>query len=272
MTEFGIAAWLFNKKVLTDKTMTQLDIPAAVKAIGVDRVDLVSSFFPNQTASYLNELRAAAAKAGVSINGIAVDMGDISLADPARRRTDLEAIKQWFFTARALGATAIRVNSGGDEKSRPGEIDTIIASYRELVAEAERLEVKLLVENHGGASNSAVLLEEVFSAIQSPWFGTCPDSGNFIDGTWRDCMRVMAPRAAACHIKVTAYSDDGFQPRIGNDGRDRSCNLKVFLQQLKDADYVGPYSVELGLPEIADETEAARAALDYVKQLISNLD
>lgn len=272
MTEFGIAAWLFNKKVLGEKTMTQLDIPAAVKAIGVDRVDLVSSFFPNQTSGYLNELREAAAKAGVAINGIAVDMGDISSPDAARRRTDIEAIKQWFFTARALGATAIRVNSGGDEKAQPGEIDTIIASYRELVAEAERLEVKLLVENHGGASNSAALLAEIFGAIQSPWFGTCPDSGNFIDGTWEDCMTVMAPRAAACHIKVTAYSEDGFQPRTGHDGRDRSCNLKVFLQKLKDAGYTGPYSVELGLPDIADESEAARAALDYVKRLLASLD
>ena len=272
MNEFGIAAWLFNKRILVEKSMIQLDVPAACRAIGVKTVDLVSSYFPSQTAAYLNELREELRAADVRVHAIAIDMGDISDPDDAKRRTDIEALKQWFFTARALGATAIRVNSGGNEKSRPGEIGRTIASYRELVEVASQLEIGLLVENHGGVSNSAVLLDELFAAIPSQWFGSCPDSGNFVDGSWDASMKVMAPRAHSCHVKLTEYSESGMQPRSHADGRDRTCDLMGFFQQLKDCGYRGPINLELGLPQNTDEIESAREGLAYLGKLLQKLN
>ena len=58
MADFGIAGWLFNRSILRDKTMTLLEMPAACKALGVETIELVSSFFPNQTTQYLPETPA----------------------------------------------------------------------------------------------------------------------------------------------------------------------------------------------------------------------
>ena len=77
MNEMGIAGWLFHKSILNDKTMTQLELPGICKSLGVETIELVSSFFPTQSTSYLNQLRTALQEHGVSVRSIAVDMGDI---------------------------------------------------------------------------------------------------------------------------------------------------------------------------------------------------
>jgi sugar phosphate isomerase/epimerase len=193
-------------------------------------------------------------------------MGDISAADADRRRTDLEALKQWFHVARAVGAEAIRINSGGSEPTTADELARITESYRELAAEAEHVGVHLLIENHGGASFDPRHVQGLLDAVGSPRFLTCPDTGNFVGGTWRDGIKVMAPAAFTCHVKVTAYSGDGQQPRIGQDGRDRSADLKAILRTLKEVDYRGPLCIEGGID--ADETESARGAIRYVRELL----
>jgi sugar phosphate isomerase/epimerase len=266
MDAFGIAGWLYHQPILHQKTMTQLDLPAASRQAGVDIVELCSAFFPSQTAAYLNDLRRAIRDAGVSVRNIAVDMGDISSADADRRRTDLEALKQWFHVARAIGAEAIRVNSGGSEPTTAGELARNVEGYQELAAEAEHVGVHLLIENHGGASFDPGHIKGILDAVGSPRLGTCPDTGNFVGGTWRDGIRVMAPVAFTCHVKVSAYTADGLQPRIGHDGRDRSADLKAILRTLKDSGYRGPLCIEAGVD--GDETESARGAIRYVRELL----
>lgn len=267
MNEFGIAGYLFHQPILRDKTMPLVDLPAACKEAGVEVIELCSGFFPSQTANYLNELRQAVDAAGVRVHNIAVDMGDISSADEAKRQTDLEAIKQWFHVARALGSAAIRVNSGGQEGADAAEIGRIIAGYRELAEHAAQTGVYLLIENHGGASFHPANIATFLRDVDSSWFRTCPDTGNFVDGSWDEGMRVMAPHAFSVHVKVTAYSPDGDQPRTGREGRDRSSNLKQTLQILKDANYQGPLCIEAGVEE--NEIASARGAIHYIQELMA---
>jgi len=108
--EIGIAGWAFHRSIQQDKTMTLLDLPAVCRELGATTIELVSTFFESQHAAYLNTLRQAVEAQGQQVRNIAVDMGNIANPDAARRQTDLEAIKQWFHVARAIGAQAIRVN------------------------------------------------------------------------------------------------------------------------------------------------------------------
>lgn len=269
MNEFGIAGYLYHQPILHDKTMTMLELPAATKATGTNILELCSVFFESQDAEYLNKVRTSAEDAGVTIRSIAVDRADISVADEAERRTNIETIKQWFHVAKAIGSEAIRVNSGGSVDATEEELERIIAGYRELVIEAALNGVYLLIENHGGASYKPENVQRFIEDVDSEWFRTCPDTGNYPDGTWEEGIRAMAPYAHSVHVKVTQYSDDGWQPRTGNDGTDRTVNLKSILTTLKKHDYQGPFCIEAGVPD--DETEAAREAIAYVKEVLARV-
>ena len=270
MNDFGIAGYLYHKPLLHDRTMTLQELPAVARGAGVSVLELCSVFFENQSAAYLNEIRRSLEDAGMRVPSIAVDRADISVPDANEQRTNIETIKQWFHVARAIGAEAIRVNSGGTPDAGEDELRRITEAYRDLVSEGERLGVYVLIENHGGATYSPPNVERLLRAVDSPWFRTCPDTGNYPDGTWEQGIEVMAPHAFSTHVKVTTYSDDGWQPRTGRDGSDRTVNLLSILQTLRANDFTGPLCIEVGVE--ADETEAARNAIAYVSSLLQWVD
>lgn len=261
--ELGIAGWILNREILHDRTLTLLEYPAVCASYGVKTVELCSAFFESQHARYLNDLRAVLEDNGLSTRNIAVDMGNIAGADPAARRTDLEALKQWFYTASALGCDAIRINTGHADDE--GAMDRVIAGYRELVQVAEHAGVKLLIENHGGVSSSSENLSRILSGVESPWFATCPDTGNFGGNDWEAGMKVLAPHAFSCHVKVFSYSDDGKQAWEDRNGNKREYDLKRSLEILKDAGYAGPLCVESGAS--ATPRDSIGDAIAYVEKL-----
>ncbi len=267
MLEIGIASYIFHREIRDERTMTLLDVPQVCKALGVQTIELVSSFFANQSAPYLNDVREAIQAQGLSVRNIAVDTGNIANPDDASRRTDIEAIMQWFHVAGAVGSQAIRVNSGTAPPDDPEAIARIIASYRELAAEAARTGVYMLIENHGGASNDPRIVQALLDEVASPWFKTCPDTGNFTDGLWEEGMRVMAPHAFTCHVKAASYSPDGWQERVGHDGTRRTADLKQCFQILRDAGYSGPLCIEGGASD--DGLGSARDMIRYVRELLA---
>lgn len=269
MADIGIAGWAFHRSILQEKSMTLLDLPRVTKSLGANTIELVSSFFPSQSAQYLNELRAAIEEQGQRVRSIAVDMGNIANPDESARRTDLEALKQWFHLAKAIGSEAIRINSGAAAPSDREAITRITEGYRELAAEAAHTGIYLLIENHGGASADPANLKAFLDGVDSPWFRACPDTGNFVGDTWEVGMEIMAPRAFSCHVKVFSYHADGQQTWTGRDGQPRSYNLIRCLRQLRQVGYSGPLCVESGAS--ATELESARDAMRYVEGLLATV-
>ena len=110
--EIGIAGWILSGEILREKTLTLLEFPEVCASYGVKTVELCSVFFESQDARYVNEVRKNLESNGLSVQNIAVDMGNIAGADPAVRRVDIETLKQWFYTASAVNSKAIRINTG----------------------------------------------------------------------------------------------------------------------------------------------------------------
>jgi sugar phosphate isomerase/epimerase len=194
-------------------------------------------------------------------------MGNIAGADAATRRTDIEALKQWFYTAAALSSKAIRINTGHSDDN--GAMNRVIEGYQELIKVGEQAGVKLLMENHGGVSSTSENLTQILEGVDSPWFATCPDTGNFPSGDWEAGMRAMAPRAFSCHVKVFSYSEDGMQSWEGRDGQKREYDLKKSLEILKEAGYEGPLCIERGASENA--RDSIRDTLAYLKELTAKI-
>ena len=265
--DVGIAGWILSGEILRAKTLTLLEYPAVCASYGVKTVELCSLFFENQDAKYLNELRKRLEDNGLSVRNIAVDMGNIAGADAVVRRTDIEALKQWFYTAAAVGSEAIRINTGHADDA--GAMVRVIEGYRELTAVGEQAGVRLLIENHGGVSSTSDNLARILRGVPSPWFATCPDTGNFPEGDCEAGMRVMAPRTFSCHVKVFNYAKDGKQSWEGRDGEKRSYDLRQCLEILKGTGYTGSLYIEKGASE--DVREGIRKTIDYMKELMAQV-
>jgi sugar phosphate isomerase/epimerase len=269
--EIGIAGWALNRSIRQLKTLTLLDFPAlARQEYGVDTIELVSTFFPEQSAPYLNRLREAIAEHRLRVANIAVDTGNLSSPDEATRRTDLETIKQWFHVARAVGAEAIRVNTGTAAPDDPEALDRIVAGYQELADHGAEAGVKLLIENHGGFSADPANIAAILERLDTPWFGTCPDVANFPGSTWEEGMRVMAPRAVAVHIKNTGYDPSGWQPFTGRDGRPQDFDLRQSLAIVKAAGFQGPLNFEYNLAE-EDERVGIAKGIAYLREVLATV-
>ncbi|MCH8292160.1 sugar phosphate isomerase/epimerase [Candidatus Poribacteria bacterium] len=265
--EIGIAGWVLSGEILQEKTLTLLEFPKVCASYGVKTVELCSRFFANQDARYLNELRQTLEDNNLSVQNIAVDMGNIAGSDAAVRRTDIEGLKQWFYTASAVNSEAIRINTGHADDD--GAMARVIEGYQELVEVGEQAGVKLLIENHGGVSSTSDNLAYILESVDSPWFATCPDTANFPLGDWEAGMRVLAPRAFSCHVKVFNYSGDGIQSWASRDGQKREYDLKKCLSILKEADYQGPLCVEKGASE--NVRDGIGDTISYLKALVAEV-
>lgn len=265
--EIGIAGWILSGEILREKTLTLLEFPAVCASYGVKTIELCSAFFESQDASYVNKLHKNLEDNGLSVRNIAVDMGNIAGANLAVRRVDIESLKTWFYTASAVNSEAIRINTGHADD--PEAMNRVIDGYRELAKVAEQSGVKLLIENHGGVSSTSSNLAKILDAVPTPLFATCPDTGNFPEGDWEAGMKVLAPRAFSCHVKVFSYSEDGMQTRIGRDGEKRGYDLKKSLKILKDAGYKGPLCIESGAS--ANSRDSIRDTLAYMKELVGKI-
>jgi sugar phosphate isomerase/epimerase len=269
--EIGIAGWALNRAILRERTLALLDFPAVARQeFGVGTIELVSTFFERQDAAYLNRLREAIERERLRVANIAVDTGTLATPDPATRRTDLEAIKQWVHVARAVGSEAIRVNTGDAAPDDAGALDRVIEGYRELADHAAEAGVKLLIENHGGLSAAPRNLAAILERVDSPAFGACPDVDNFPGDTWEEGLTIMAPRAVVAHVKVAGYDPEGWQRRTGRDGQPQVFNLRRSLAILKAAGYRGPLNFEYNHAE-SDERAGIAKGIAYLRETLATL-
>src|SRR5579862_2283974 len=125
-------------------SMTLLDLPAKVAAMGIHTLEICHFHFPSREPGYLDDLRGALDSAGVEMFSLLIDDGDIS--DPVNSQRDLDWIAGWIETAGRLGAQRARVIAG---KSQPTEeaLERSIKGMRTLVECGKANNLRLMTEN-----------------------------------------------------------------------------------------------------------------------------
>ena len=224
-----------------------MDLPAAVRRAGFDRLHLCHFHLAGRDAGYLGEVRAALANAGVTLETLLIDDGDLS--DPATRRRDLDWIGKWIDAAAVLGARKARVVAG-KQKPTPAALDLAVAGLRELAGRAAG--VRILTENWfdllGGPREVDYVLDRLDGKV-----GLLVDYGNWKGPRKYADLAAVFGRAedshAKCHFEHVGEMD------IHDYGR---C-----LEVAHAAGYAGPYTLIYEGPD-ADEWEAVAMERDYV--------
>jgi len=233
-----------DKTPLSDD-LTPTSVPKLfAEKLGVHNVELWSRHFPDTSMEYCRKIEAAAKQVGSQVVNIQLDEPgyNLSHADRAQRKQSVQFVEQWMDRAAACGATSLRANMGGS-RNATFDVDLTGDSFSQLAKHAEKIGVKILLENHGGFSSDPDNIVAVARHVDSPFCRTLPDFGN-MPGTFTPRQRAEFLRKLFPYAHLVSAKGMVFDEQY----RHTSYDLAACVRQGERAGFKGVYSVELWAP------------------------
>ena len=204
-----------------------LALPAELARHGYGSVQLCHFYLARRDASYLQEVRAAFAGAGVALEALLVDDGD--LTDPGDPDGQVAWVSSWLDDAEALGAPRARVVAG-QRPPGPATLAASAAGLRQLAA--RHPDVRVLTENWHALLPDAASVTELLDRTEGD-VGFLVDLGNWKGEDRHAQLARVAGLAESCQAKVRADAD----------GRLDLDEYRTCLGLLADAGYAGPLAM-----------------------------
>ncbi|MDC9834829.1 sugar phosphate isomerase/epimerase family protein [Rhizobium binxianense] len=230
-----------------------IDVPAALAARGIHRLEICSFHLPSLDAAYLHELSDAMAASNVLFQTLLVENGDPSHAGTAER--DVRWMAEWIDIAATLGAERMRVIAG---KQRPTEENlTRAAGHLGWLGEqAEGSGVRAVVENWFDLLPSPVEMNWLLDRLDGK-VGLNGDLGNWAAPEKYEGLADIMRRAEICHAKA----DYGV---AGLDADDyRQC-----LEMCERAGYGGPFTLIYDSPFFPDEWDGILLQKAFIEEFL----
>ncbi len=213
--KLSLAEWSFHQ-ALKSGQMDNRDFAKTARELNFDAIEYVNQFFMDkaQDRSYLAELNRRAKDHGVFQHLIMCDEeGRLGDPDPAKRTKAVENHHKWADAAKTLGCWTIRVNAES-EGSFAEQQKLCADGLRRLTEYGARLELNVIVENHGDLSSHGDWLAGVMKLVNHPRCGTLPDFGNFTDYDRYKGVAEMMPYAKAVSAKSYDFDARGEETTI----------------------------------------------------------
>ncbi len=267
--KISLAQWSLNR-ALFGKKMDNLDFAKVAKEeFGIEAIEYVNQFFKDKAkdAAYIAEMKKRAADHGVKSLLIMCDgEGNLGDADEKKRAEAVDNHKKWVDAAATLGCHSIRVNaaSGGTYDE---QIERAADGLGKLTDYAEKAQLSVIVENHGGLSSNGMWLSSVMKKVNHPHCGTLPDFGNFrvSDKEMYDRYKGVEELMPFAHA-VSAKSHD-----FDDKGNETHTDYLKMMKIVIDAGYRGYVGVEYeggGIDEYAG-IRATKKLLEKVREELS---
>ncbi|QDP97716.1 TIM barrel protein [Microlunatus elymi] len=213
--------------------LSLLDLPAELARHGYDSVQLCHFYLPSREVGYLGELRSAFDDAGVAVECLLIDEGD--LADPVDGDQQRDWLSGWIDTAEQFGVDRVRVPAG---KQPPGP-DALRSSVERLVQLADRHPgTRIMIENWLAMMPDAASVNEILDRTAGR-IGFLIDLGNWKGDGKYDELAAVAARAESCQAKVSTDAS----------GVIDEADYRRSLGVLRDAGYGGPLAMVYDGPD-----------------------
>ena len=178
--------------------MTLLDMPAAVAALDIDRIEVCSFHIPSRDADYAARFKAALKAAGVTFQTLLIEYGDIT--HPLTRERDLAWIESWIDTAALFGAEQARVIAGRAEPTRDA-LDLSVAGLTRLGHYGEARGVRVVTENWFELLPGPREVRYLFDRLDDT-VALNGDFGNWSGPTKYEDLEQIFDLATCCHAKA----------------------------------------------------------------------
>lgn len=189
----SLAQWSLHN-MLFDGKLDNLDWAKFTKeTFGITALEYVNQFFCEgkwmegkhgmqpKSDDYIDDMVKRASDLGMTNVLLMCDgVGNLGNPDEAKRKDAVEGHYSWLEIAKKLGCHSIRVNSRSDDKLPADEQSKLCAEgLRSLSEYAAKMNIGVLVENHGGLSSDGAWLAKTLRAVGLDNCGSLPDFGNF---------------------------------------------------------------------------------------------
>ena len=240
--KISLAQWSLHRAFF-DKKLDNLDFAKTAKEeFGIEAIEYVNQFFKDKAKdeAYLGEMKKRSDDLGVRRLLIMCDgEGNLGDADETKRTQAVDNHKKWVDAAAFLGCHSIRVNaaSGGTYDE---QIDRAAEGLGKLTEYAEKAQLSVIVENHGGLSSNGAWLSSVMKKVNHPHCGTLPDFGNFrvSDKEMYDRYQGVEELMPFAHA-VSAKSHD-----FDDQGNEKHTDYRKMMKIVLDAGYRGYVGIE----------------------------
>jgi len=230
--------------------MSLLDMPRAIAAIDIDRIEVCSFHVPHRDAGYAAAFRAALAEAGVTLQTLLIEYGDIT--NPATRDRDLAWIESWIDTAAAFGAEQARVIAGRSQPTRAA-LDLSVEGLTRLGHYGDARGIRVITENWFELLPGPREVRDLFDALDDT-VGLNGDFGNWSGETKYEDLEAIFDLAICCHAKAD------FSGGVLHAEDYRRC-----LDAADAAGFRGPFTLIYDGPN-ADEFRHLLIERDFIRQ------
>ena len=218
-----------EKQAYGPGTIDILDIPAAIASHGITRLQVCHFHVAKRDKSWLDEFRAALAEAGVTLQTLLIDDGDIT--DPVNHGRDIAWVGGWIDTAAALGAESARVVAG-KQKPAMGALALSVAGLKELTRRGKAAGVRVITENWFDLLATPVAVGHVLDGVGDD-LGFLADFGNWKGPTKYADLAAIMLRAEDTHAKAS-FSGPGIMD---------TADYGQCVAAAMNAGYDGPYTL-----------------------------
>ncbi len=234
-----------------------LELPARIKAFGINTMEICHFHLPSREAGYLRELRSALKEADVELWSLLIDDGDLTHIENGAR--DCDWIASWIDVASTLGARNARVIAGKAEPT-PENLRRSRDAFRELCARGEAGGVRVMTENWfdllSAPEHVLWLLDEMEGRI-----GLCGDFGNWSGADKYEKLAPILPRADSLHVKCSFSAALASRETMNRDDFTRCLDL------VREAGFSGPYTLIYDGPD-ADEWRGLELEREEVEKYL----
>jgi L-ribulose-5-phosphate 3-epimerase len=175
--DISIAQWALVQEV-RDGIWKTLDFPRVAREdFGINGIEFVNTLFEVPTLFYLQKLKQNAKNHDVEMVLIMVDdEGETCAPSKEERKQTVTNHKKWIDIAHFLGCHSIRTNCRGPKGApRDEAIKWAAETYNEMLEYAIPANISILIENHGGLSNDADWMVDLYKEVDNYYFGSYPD-------------------------------------------------------------------------------------------------
>jgi sugar phosphate isomerase/epimerase len=298
--KLGVTMYSFNRSARASK----IDVEGFIRfcgTLGIQGVDLLEYYWRDKEA----EMRAVPGwlrEASLEMPAFAVG-NNFAHDSAALREQQIDAVKRGIDTAAALEVRYLRIFGGSVKADPTGQhhdpkwgvsasavpaglthdqiLDMVVECLRPCVRYAERKNIVLAIENHGGVPGTSGEVIRVIEAVNSPYLRALLDFGNFLqlDQDPLEAIRGLAPYTVHAHFKdvkkVPPGTPESFAPVRGDFALlgcllgEGDVDVRGGIQILRAAGYDGYLTLEFEAP--SDEKDGVRVCVDRAKALLREL-
>lgn len=214
--KLAVQQYSFNRQ-LKGGSLDILDYPkTAVEGTGIRGLEYFNGHMMDKSgdARFFKELKKRCNDLGVTNTMmLCKSTYAIDSSNAKTRSKSVEGFKPWLDGIKMLGGTTIRV----DCKS-PGDYE----EQKKLAAEglhalcdvAAKMNLDIVVENHGGYSSNGKWLAELMSLVNRPNCGSLPDFQNFKDYDPYQGVKDLMPSAKIVCAKSKEFDSNGNEVNV----------------------------------------------------------